>query len=96
MWIAANAVVTRGVKINSGAVIAASAVVTHDVPPYEIWAGVPARKIGQRFCDKIIEELLTLKWWEAEDVKIRENIELFQGKLTMDKVLRLKECLQAV
>lgn len=48
VWVGANAVVLKGVNIGDGAVIAAGAVVTHDVPAQEIWAGVPARKIGAR------------------------------------------------
>jgi len=45
VWIGANTVILRGVSIGDGAVIAAGAVVNHDVPSYEIWGGVPARKI---------------------------------------------------
>ncbi len=48
VWVGANAVVLKGVNIGAGAVIAAGAVVTRDVPCLEIWAGVPARKIGRR------------------------------------------------
>lgn len=48
-WIGAGAVVMQGVSIGRGAVVGANAVVTKDVPPYEIWAGIPARKIRDRF-----------------------------------------------
>ena len=47
-WIGANVVVLKGVQIGDGAIIAAGAVLTKTVPPYEIWAGVPAKKIGSR------------------------------------------------
>ena len=57
VWIGSNVCILRGVTIGNGAVIGAGAVVTHDVGPYEIWAGVPAKKIGKRFDDKIIEHL---------------------------------------
>lgn len=47
-WLGCNVVVLKGVTIGSGAIVAAGAVVTRSVPPREIWAGIPARKIGQR------------------------------------------------
>jgi acetyltransferase-like isoleucine patch superfamily enzyme len=48
VWVGANAVILKGVTIGKGAIVGASAVVTKSIPPYEIWAGVPARKIGER------------------------------------------------
>lgn len=51
-----NAVVLGGRTIGEGAVIAAGAVVTRDVPPWEIWAGVPARKIA----DRVVQDLSQL------------------------------------
>jgi galactoside O-acetyltransferase len=47
-FLGTNAVVMPGVTVGEGAVIGAGAVVTKDVPPFEIWAGVPARRIGTR------------------------------------------------
>lgn len=44
----ARAMIVRGVNIGEGAVVAAGAVVTKDLPPYTIWAGVPAKQIGER------------------------------------------------
>ena len=48
VWLGANVVVLKGVRIEKGAVIGAGAVLTKSVRPYEIWVGVPARKIGER------------------------------------------------
>lgn len=48
VWIGCNVVVLKGVLIGKGAVVAAGSVVTKSVPSYEIWAGVPAKKIGDR------------------------------------------------
>lgn len=47
-WISCRAIVLPGVTIGEGAVIAAGAVVTKDVAPYEIVGGIPAAKIGER------------------------------------------------
>ena len=55
-WIGANATILHGVTIGEGAVIAAGAVVTDDVPPYSIYGGVPARLLKMRFSDTEILE----------------------------------------
>lgn len=47
-WIGARAILLPGVTVGEGAVVAAGAVVTRDVGPYEVVGGVPARKIGER------------------------------------------------
>jgi len=47
-FIATNAVVLPGVTVGEGVILAAGAVATHDIPPWEIWGGVPARKLGPR------------------------------------------------
>ncbi len=48
VWLGANVIVLKGTRIARGAVLAACSVVTDNEPPYEMWAGVPARKIGER------------------------------------------------
>ncbi len=49
VWIGHNSTIVGGLTIGAGAIIAAGAVVTKDVPPCEIWGGVPAKKIKDRF-----------------------------------------------
>ncbi|MGC3973859.1 MAG: DapH/DapD/GlmU-related protein [Nitrospira sp.] len=51
-WIGFGAVIMAGVQIGRGAIIGAGSVVTKSVPAYEIHAGVPAKKIGERFTDR--------------------------------------------
>ncbi len=70
VWIGENAIIKAGVTISDGAVIGAGSVVTHDVGPYEIWAGNPARIIRKRFDDEKIESLIELKWWDKDDDEI--------------------------
>ncbi|CAN5556789.1 hypothetical protein BH20VER1_BH20VER1_10700 [soil metagenome] len=48
VWLGVNVVVLKGVAIGRGAVVAAGAVVTHPVPEFEIWGGVPAHCLGVR------------------------------------------------
>lgn len=77
VWIGQNVIILPGVTISDGAVCAAGAVVTHDVPPYTIVGGIPAKPIRKRYSDEIIEKLLTIRWWDWPEEKIRENIEFF-------------------
>jgi acetyltransferase-like isoleucine patch superfamily enzyme len=49
VWIGYGAVVLTGVTVGRGAVVAAGCVVSKDIPPYSIVAGIPARVVGQRF-----------------------------------------------
>ncbi|MDD3003028.1 MAG: DapH/DapD/GlmU-related protein, partial [Candidatus Shapirobacteria bacterium] len=48
VFIGPRAIILPDIKIGKGAVVAAGAVVTKDIPDFEIWAGVPAKKIGDR------------------------------------------------
>jgi phosphonate metabolism protein (transferase hexapeptide repeat family) len=64
VWIGHGAVVMPGIAIGHGAVVGANAVVTEDVAPYAIVAGVPARFLRWRFAPKIAARLIALAWWD--------------------------------
>ncbi|WP_376709744.1 DapH/DapD/GlmU-related protein [Pseudochrobactrum lubricantis] len=64
VWIGHGAVILPGVSIGTGAVIGANAVVSKDVPPYMIVAGVPAKILRPRFDEKTVECLLQSAWWD--------------------------------
>jgi acetyltransferase-like isoleucine patch superfamily enzyme len=55
-WIGANSIILKGVTIGRGAVVAAGAVVTNNVPRYSVVAGIPAKTIKMRFKDEEINE----------------------------------------
>ncbi|ONH82009.1 hypothetical protein APZ41_016795 [Roseomonas mucosa] len=64
VWVGFGAFVKAGVKIGTGAVVAAHSVVVSDVPPYAIVAGVPARVKRFRFPESTIARLLASRWWD--------------------------------
>jgi len=66
VWIGTRSIILGGITIGTGAVIAAGALVTRDVPPYAIVAGVPARIVKYRFEDHIIKSLLNSEWWKKD------------------------------
>lgn len=64
VWIGTEAMVLPGITIGHGAVVAARAVVTRDVPPYAVVAGNPARVVRMRFDVPAVERLLAIAWWD--------------------------------
>jgi acetyltransferase-like isoleucine patch superfamily enzyme len=73
VWIGANALILSGVQIGHGAVVGAGSVVTKDVRPYEIVAGVPAKHLRFRFNQDQIRRLLHVRWWDWPDQRIQEH-----------------------
>lgn len=96
VWIAANACICRGVTVGTGAVVAAGSVVTHDVEPYTIVAGVPAKPIKKRFSEEIIWRLLVTEWWTLPADAIRENYSLFNSEPCDETLTKLEAVCQSI
>ncbi|WP_273759372.1 DapH/DapD/GlmU-related protein [Bartonella sp. ML70XJBT.G] len=64
VWIGHGAVIMPGITIGHGAIIGANAVITKDVLPYMIVAGVPAKLLRMRFSEGVIQALLEMAWWD--------------------------------
>ena len=82
VWIGDSVTVFGGVTIPDGCVIGAKSLVTKDCVPYGIYVGTPAKLVRLRFPEKVIEQLLELKWWDWSVDKIRANLAFFETDLT--------------
>lgn len=82
VWIGTRAIILPGVKIGDGAVVGAGSIVTKNVDPYSIIAGVPASHKKWRFSENIRAQLQEIKWWEWDIEKIKRNKEFFMTDLT--------------
>lgn len=80
VWIGTTVVIKDGVTIGDGAIIGAKAIVTKDVEPYSIVAGIPAKEIRKRFTPEQIAQLLEIKWWSQPEEWIKKNAALFIEK----------------
>ncbi|MSQ35705.1 MAG: CatB-related O-acetyltransferase [Dehalococcoidia bacterium] len=74
VWIGVGATIMSGVRLGDGAVIGAEAVVTHDVRPYAVVVGVPAREVRRRFPDDQVDALLRIAWWDWPDEQVIEAV----------------------
>ena len=78
VWRGQGVRIMAGTSIGTGSVIGAGAVVTHDVAPYSIVGGIPARLIRMRFSEEICNNLLLSKWWEYDERILSELGDLFR------------------
>lgn len=78
-WIGHGAIIKPEVTIGAGAVVASGAVVTRDVAPYMIVAGVPAVPLRARFVPDIADRLLALAWWDWPHARLRAALDDFRA-----------------
>ena len=79
VWIGMEAVILPGIKIGDGSIVAARSVVSHDVPPYSIVAGNPARVVKARFDAGTTRRLIAIAWWNWPADKITRNLNAIRG-----------------
>lgn len=89
VWIGYESVIMPGVQIGHGAIVAAKSVVVHDVAPYTIVGGNPAKLIRARFDDEVIQSLIEIAWWDWEIEKVSRNLE----KIVAADIQALRNCL---
>lgn len=75
VWIGYGATILSGVHIGQGAVVAAGAVVSKDIPPYAVVGGVPAKVIKYRFEQSVIDYMLTLDYGALTEDLVREHVD---------------------
>jgi serine acetyltransferase len=79
VWLGAGCTVMSGVTISDGAVVGAHAVVDRDVRPYAVVVGNRAREVRRRFDDRTVDRLLELKWWDWNDERVVNSINLLSS-----------------
>ena len=79
VWIGRGSSVKSGVTIGNGAIVGMGSVVTKNIPSYEIWAGIPAKKIRDRFIYEEKKMFEKIKWWEWSDEMIILRSNLFDN-----------------
>lgn len=89
VWIGFRATILDGVTIGRGGVVASGAVVTKDVPPYTIVAGVPARPIRKRFDEVTIEKLMSFNYSKIDRSFVERNEDLLYSPLDGSTLGRL-------
>lgn len=78
VWLGHGAIVLPGVTIGNGAVVAAGAVVSRDVPPYTVVAGVPAEPIRRRFSSEVAARIEETEWWDWDHETLAERLSAFR------------------
>ena len=89
VWIGQNVTILPGVHIGDGAIIGANSIVTKDIPAYHIAGGNPSKIIRKRFDDELINYLEQIKWWDWEEKKIFDNLEILCSN-DLEKIKTIK------
>ncbi len=89
VWIGERVTLAMGIRIGTGAIIAAGSIVTRDVPPYAVMAGVPAQVKRLRFDENVVEQLLASRWWRYSFVDLN-RLDVTRPERFLDDLLLAK------
>ena len=90
VWLGSGCLILSGVTVGHGAVVAARAVVTRDVPAYAVVAGNPARLVRRRFDDAVVDALLAAAWWDLPHAAVTRLVPLLQSGRIADLLAALR------
>jgi acetyltransferase-like isoleucine patch superfamily enzyme len=90
VWIGVRVIIRDGVRIGDGAIIGAGSVVTRDIPPYAVTAGVPAKVIRYRFEPEDVDFLVKLAWWNKNESWIIEHARYFRDVAQLKNVVEVR------
>ena len=79
VWIGHGAIILAGRTVGTGCVVAAGAIVTKDVAPYTIVAGVPARTVRMRFAPDVAGRMESLAWWDWQHERLHAALPDFRS-----------------
>lgn len=96
VWIGRGCTILSGVKIGKGAVIGCGSIVTRDIAPYAVVAGIPAKTIKYRFPLEVIDILQNLDYSDLELDIVRENIDIFTEVLDSKNVYKISDKIRKI
>jgi len=88
VWIGERVLIKQGIVIGHGAIIGMGSIVTKDVEPYTIVGGNPARFIRKRFAAEIVEDLLSIKFWDMVDQDLIKYAEYIKDPVQFIKEVK--------
>ena len=90
VWLGSGCMILSGVSVGHGAVVAARAVVSRDVPPYAVVAGNPARVVRRRFDEATAAALVAAAWWDRPHAEVTRLVPLLQCGRVADLLAALR------
>ena len=90
VWIGDDVIINGGVKIGDGCIVGAGSIVTKDLEPFSIYAGVPAKFIRERFPKEYTERIIASRWWDVKPQYIDQLKEILSSEISENSLFRLE------